>query len=309
MKKVFIGIVLLVVMISSLLMLTGCGKNDQENQNIEESKNSENESNISIRKSSSRDFVDEENSLKNSDGTYKLGTYVDIGTNILDLEDLEFQDGTSPKADWRLFYNQEETGVKVLILSSYLPNDYFDFDNVKLETEGYYDVYSEDDRTELLEGLYSERYSEIIKDSDLHSNQGVNVFGGPTVEEWIQSWNSNRSYTELEIDTTIMDDNWVGVYVGKSSDVLDQSTLDISTCCKKGYKDTLYFPYTDEINNCYGYWLASPAATGDGYIMRIHSNGLMSYYNYNGKGHGIRPIIYVPSDVQFEEEDGVLKLK
>ena len=69
-----------------------------------------------------------------------------------------------------------------------------------------------------------------------------NVIGGPTLEMYTASWNKKYADNKLYTNT-----NSTGYYVGTSE---TPTTYSAGMSSTPSYKDTLYYPYTSEYNNC-----------------------------------------------------------
>ena len=48
--------------------------------------------------------------------------------------------------------------------------------------------------------------------------------------------------------------------------------------------------YIDKNGNVYAYWLASPSANNDNYVMNVNYNGNVNNNNYNNENYGARPV-------------------
>ncbi len=120
-----------------------------------------------------------------------------------------------------------------------------------------------------------------------------NVIGSPTLEMWIASW--NKKYTT---ETNTADKLYcnkassTGYYVGITNEPTSTSISSDIMSAKDGYQDELYYPHKEAYNDCYGYWLASPSASGVGYEMNVDYPGAVSYgyyYNFNLRSTTISP--------------------
>ena len=232
--------------------------------------------------------------IKNA--TY-YGDYVDLGTNILNLSSITLEDGTQPKADWRVF-SKDSTGVW-LILSDYFPastylnssGNNFITDTIGLQlasdTSTYpYAVRSTTNRADLIDKLSAD-WTGLLASSTIAGKTGVTAKGAFTVTEWQESWNSK--YTGEEGIT--VSDNGNGSFY----------SLDISS--KVGYNNTLYFPYKgDKLNsNCYGYWLASIYANSVDNEMNISWGGYVNSGRYYFDYCCVRPAVYLPSSINIKQ--------
>ena len=129
---------------------------------------------------------------------------------------------------------------------------------------------------------------------------GEYAIGGPTLEMWVDSWNEREKGTNNFSKLYAVPesgDNDYGYYVGTSSSATSTYTK-LSNVGKNetdseegtGYYDTLYFPHRtkdagdldkDNTNEYeYGYWLASPSASGPANVMCVYCIGYAGGYNY-----------------------------
>ena len=235
------------------------------------------------------------------------GQYVNLGTNILDLNNVTLEDGSHPAADWRVF-SKDANGGLWLILADYMPNE-----NGKLNVvdvgllkgtgnRAEYNVYSSAPRETLINGLKGiisgkSSWNGLIAGSDLYDsnsnliNSNIEVQGAVDLETWAASWNENTGYTQLTLST-----NSVGYKINNG--------LYINLSGNTGRNNTLYFPHktyqniNNETNEVYGYWLASPSAQGANYVMYVYFNGYVNNYGYNNAYCGVRPAVYLPSTVK-----------
>ncbi len=76
----------------------------------------------------------------------------------------------------------------------------------------------------------------------------------------------------------------------------------------RAYEDSLYFPHTEEYQECNGYYLAEmgqepPSITG---TISVASNGEISMYNSTDMG--ICPLVCMPSDVIAQKVAGIWQI-
>ena len=136
-----------------------------------------------------------------------------------------------------------------------------------------------------------------------NASKGIEAIGGPTLEMFVKSWNE-KSTIQLKTEN-----DETGYFVGPTTTAsLSEvaSELDIS---KGGYyvsvsgdtnlykEGSLYFPYTDEKDNCYGYWLASPSASDTDCVVYVDCDGNVNRYYYGYSGIGVRPVVSLPSNI------------
>ena len=144
-----------------------------------------------------------------------------------------------------------------------------------------------------------------------NASKGIEAIGSPTLEMFIKSWNE-KSTIQLKTEN-----NATGYFVGPTT----TASLEEAAKASEDYEDedeepkggysvivsgdtnlykagSLYFPYTDEKDDCYGYWLASPSANGNGYnVMLVHYVGTVLDNSYFIKKYGVRPVVSLPSDI------------
>ena len=135
--------------------------------------------------------------------------------------------------------------------------------------------------------------------SDVKNDTNVWAMGSPTLELWVNSWNTN--YPECIIYTakqTGMSDTigW-GFYIGANA---DPTSYYIRLRDETGYNNTLYYPYKRSYYaECFAYWLASPSAQPrNGYdVIRVREDGDVGYsYSYETY-MGVRPVVCLPSNI------------
>ena len=66
---------------------------------------------------------------------------------------------------------------------------------------------------------------------------------------------------------------------------------------KEGYNNSLYFPYQNNVGNCYSYWIASPLAKYVGDVMVLGFGGNLSSTRYHDINSAFRPVVSLPSDI------------
>ena len=131
------------------------------------------------------------------------------------------------------------------------------------------------------------------------------VIGGPTLEMWCAAWNKAvagdaNGFVTIESDPktdgtgyNVKHDTTSSTYLymnGTTSSLGDKlSTL--------GSSYPLFFPHTTSIDNCYGYWLASPSANDDDNLMDVLNSGSVGYGYYDYYYYGVRPVVSLASGV------------
>lgn len=142
----------------------------------------------------------------------------------------------------------------------------------------------------------------------------LSAIGGPTLEMWVKSWNKMHGASSDDASTDgasalelYYASNATGYFVGTSENPDTNSSLYVYQEGTTGYTDTLYYPHTSEVDNCYGYWLASPSASGTSIVLRVHCSGSVIYYSFGNAYFGVRPVVCLPSDITatWNETDGV----
>lgn len=138
---------------------------------------------------------------------------------------------------------------------------------------------------------------------------GAQAIGGPTLEMFVASWNAKEYSTTLYCNKL----SSTGYYIG------DKDILTTSKYINKdgeGLQDTLYYPHREKKENCYGYWLASPATDGiNGFyynMMNVIYSGAINYsynsttnYTYSNM-FCLRPLVCLPETVKgVRNTDGI----
>ena len=237
------------------------------------------------------------------------GQYVNLGTNILDLNNVTLEDGSHPAADWRVF-SKDANGGLWLILADYMPNE-----NGKLNVvdvgllkgtgnRAVYNVYSSAPRETLINGLKGiisgkANWNGLIAGSDLYDsnnnliNSNIKVQGAVDLETWAASWNANTGYTQLTLST-----DSVGYKINNGYNI------DLSG--NTGFNNTLYFPHKTYQNEVYGYWLASLSAASTYSVVYVTHNGYVNYNRYDDSYYGVRPAVYLPSTVKLNTPENAV---
>ena len=244
------------------------------------------------------------------------GQYVDLGTSILPKTNgtitQKLEGDEQPLADWRVFH--KDSNGTWLILADYMPNSSFDVTSVGLVagTGNYstYGVRSTTSRTVLLNGLNHSNWNNLITGSSVAGLTGVQVKGTVDLDTWKDSWNMNTGYTKLYTDTysnknsgNMMSDGLDGYYVGNTENPTSKYYgLSSNTA---GYADTLYFPHKSAVPNGDGYWLASPSADETNRVIIVFYSGAVNRLNYSSGTVGVRPVVYLPSNIGLNTEGEV----
>ena len=247
--------------------------------------------------------------------TSDYGKYVDLGTDILDLN-IKLSDGTLPKTDWRVFY-KDSNGIW-LMMSDFMPNTKFDVKSVGIEVADFDDTYkkynvrSSKSRASLIEGLNGD-WKNLIKGSYVSEMSGVEVKGAIDLEKWVASWNEKYPKSKIFIakETGMKDTIDWGWFLSRTEPAKD-TLVDMKGL--EGYidrtkVDSLYFTHTEDLDNCFGYWLSSPSAQhrADGVIF-VGYTGKAGYNPYSSPYYGVRPVVYLPSDIKLDTSGEVWKI-
>ena len=100
--------------------------------------------------------------------------------------------------------------------------------------------------------------------------EGATVTGTPTAELLMKSYNTKN---------------------GTTIDYTTEPTIEISY---------LYTPRT--VDNCYGYWLASPDESDAGNVWEVRWNGNIDSAPYFTSSNGARPVVCLSSDINVIQE-------
>ena len=227
--------------------------------------------------------------------------------------------------DWRIFYNDGERIF--LIAADYVKNtsSYLNNAGTGMTSDSTYNLYwdsvpssAQDTSKATLFGQtlwtdYSTNESGRCVSTLLNINNWVGfvdstyaeyAIGGPTIEMWVASYNS-KSYTQLYCNNINSDGYYIGNVNMPTSDSYDFEYTDI------GAYDTLYFPYLEFVDNCRGYWIASPSSYQVTYVMHVASATVSLFgVAYVDTNVGVRPLVCLNSEVTAtqDEDTGVWKL-
>ena len=211
--------------------------------------------------------------------------------------------------NWKVFYIDGD--YTTLIYGDYLPNAAIDttqtaFSNLTKSTYApTYGIYANDNRIQLLEAMntksnWTSLLTGTINGTPINyaSSSDTNVWamGSPTLDLWVNSWNSKYPEDTIYTATTTsaMSDGLNGYYVGLEE---NPSTYYVEILSKAGYNNTLYYPHQEYYNNCQAYWLASPSAENVDYVMDVHYYGDVFNYGYNFHYVAFRPVVCLPTNI------------
>lgn len=247
--------------------------------------------------------------------TDNYGDYVDLETSLIVNDNIALEDGTYPTTDWRIFHEDADGGV-YLILADYLPYSYEETTvGAQLISYNPYNWHSTTSRSDLIQKLkgtsaeYNGKnpWNNLI--SSTYTEKGISVTGALSLETWLESWHA-KGYTQLftnkysdKHNGAANSDGLDGYYIG-----IDESQTsnmqDISSLSTAGYANSLYFPHKDYTarNNAHAYRLASPSAGYSNNLMSVYYNGVVGDRNQGVGIYGIRPAIYLPSGIEAEQD-------
>ena len=138
----------------------------------------------------------------------------------------------------------------------------------------------------------------------------LSAIGGPTLEMWVKSWNKMHGASSDDARTEgasalelYYASNATGYFLGTSENpdtIASIYTGEGYYACQTGttgYTDPLYYPHTSAVDNCYGYWLASPSAWPPNRAMCVFYDGDVHYNSFDTNCFGVRPVVCLPSDI------------
>ena len=220
--------------------------------------------------------------------------------NEITLGDGKNEDGTTNELDcWKIFYNDQATNKVIIKYGDYLPNATNLAQNAGL-TQGTgdyekYAVYSNTSRKDLIDKLNdSTKWAGLLNGNNVDLKTKAIAKGAVDLEIWVKSWNekyNTKIYTGLK---TGMRDGIDGYYIGaneKPTNFYQYVNNDV------GYNDKLYFPYQSQQSNCYGYGIASPAASLTNSVIYVDCNGAVRSDEYGCGYYGVCPAVYLTSNV------------
>ena len=274
---------------------------EADDDEINKGTNDNNDENDTTVNTEVSNFISKENRK------YELGAYVDIGTNILDLEKDKLMDGTLPKSDWRVF-NEDENGVW-LIFTGYMPNERYNPTSRGIELGGNnedakYQIYFKDGDRKKFFNILNSDFSEVIKDSKLYGKTGVKVKGGIDLANFVDSWNA-KGYKKIKIESKEMSDGLVGYSLNWENESDCYSFLDLNDELD-GALDTLYNPM--RFGEYFAYWLATPSTRDWNAMVSMGYYCELGGFDIHDKQHGLRPVIYIPSEYQLDTSNEIYKL-
>ncbi|MBR6689614.1 MAG: hypothetical protein IKL68_06335 [Clostridia bacterium] len=244
--------------------------------------------------------------------------------------------------DWRVFYND---GKNVYIITTdYLPSikipsnvalrntgtefstsfayNSLDFPEAAIINNEQAGKYKIEEYGQFVNTNYNMRSCALLlnteKWADFTNEFAVDAIGTPTIGMWIASWNAKYPEDKILYKPNT-ETNAIGYMVGLSEDNMVKVIPLEEMQEKAGYKveesNNLYYPHKETITDsynvaCKGYWIASPSANGEKYIIRINFDGRV-YYAHSGdvSRYAIRPVVCLKEEVGATFSNGMWNLK
>lgn len=144
------------------------------------------------------------------------------------------------------------------------------------------------------------------------------AIGGPTIEMWVESVNnkypserqlatnkSEHGFNIYATGTGNFDNDQEGYFLDLSDNVLEHYPM-YSGINHAAHNDKLYFPYTEVVSSCKGYWLASPNAFPymEITLFYVINEGAVDMANTSYMFSGIRPVVCLNAEVTMTEGIG-----
>ena len=172
---------------------------------------------------------------------------------------------------WRVFYNDKTTNNVYIILDGYLPNTLIP-EETGMTTEGTCQAYWDTTNFSTNEQAVATLKNTTYWSAFAGGLNGATAYGGPTNTMFVNSWNEN---------TTV-----------------NSKTLSVETLTT-GLTDSskLYIPYTESVDGCNGYWLASPRVDYYNHMWDVDYSGRVYYHDLYNIHYGIRPLVCLPSGI------------
>ena len=159
--------------------------------------------------------------------------------------------------------------------------------------------------------LDTEKWASFVSSSN---GYGEFAIGGSTIKMWCAAWNAylqahpNENSKEITAETT----NTNGYYVSSNTNA-DKTSLymngttsyqgDLLTTLESGY--SLFFPHTDKVGSCCGYWLASPGAKSISSILQVRcDHGSVGCEVVFSNFLGLRPVVCLNSGISATYDAG-----
>ena len=241
-------------------------------------------------------YVQADENAKNRNRNWAIGETVNYTTSM---------NGVTLN-NWKVFsVNGDYTTI---ILADYLPNSAIDttsqaFSN--LTKNRTYGINPNSNRLQLLNAMLTKaNWTNLLTGTmngipiDYSGNNDTNIWamGGPTVEMYVNSWNTKYPNVMLYTATTTsaMGDGLNGYYIGTTA---NPTSLFVFYFSNLGYYNTLYYPYQELVDGCHGYWLASPSAANDSSVVGVGHNDSVGNDGDVYDNMSFRPVISLPSNI------------
>lgn len=297
MKKTILNLVSIIILISMLFTLTGCGNNEIVEQNDNEDKKTS--------------LFEKEEKIT----AENYGDKINYSANGID--------------DWKIFYNDGENIF--IITSSLIPNSKVQ-DSIGLESRknkylGNYNVIWDWDNPEFtkysgansididLAKKYQLEWIERHPDGTnlnmnvvaslldennwsafVDSNYAESAIGSPTLEMFVKSWNEKYPNRKLYYC-----DGEYGYCIGEQENPTTNGVYGIEEL----KQDKLYNIAPEQLtDDGSGFTLASPNARGEDRVCSVGKSNV-SLRDPFGDYEGVRPVVCLKSDVKLKNENGV----
>ncbi len=243
-------------------------------------------------------YVQADGNAKNRNGVLGIGDTVNYTTTM---------NGVTLN-NWKVFYIDGD--YTTLILADYLPNAAIDttssaFSN--LSKYSTYGIYANDNRIQLLDAMstksnWTSLLTGTINGTPINyvgtTDTNIWAMGSPTLDLFVNSWNTKYPADTIYIATTdsTMSDGLNGYFASFENPTtyyLDYQLMQT----KEGYNNTLYFPYQEVVDYCYGYWLGTPSGESSEWVLRVDKFGNIYSYDYYCDVVAFRPVVSLPSNI------------
>ena len=199
--------------------------------------------------------------------------------------------------DWSVFYVDVDGDYTYLILDTYLPCSAINTTTISgISTEGENGIIG-DSATQFISAMTTkENWNDLVTNGcingqllNLDVSENVWAIGSPTIELFVDSWNSVYPNERLYISLLSTDVSGVnGYYIGDSPDSVSEQ---FNMSNKTGIGNTLFFPNTNS------YWLSSQSASASIMLSVNYYDGIGHDWSGLSDGYAIRPVIKLPTSV------------
>ena len=228
--------------------------------------------------------------------------YVESNSTFLDLATAEMYAYANTDSSYIYSVNWYNNGT---LLSNHTGNGYINSSIADLfRYNRYYTTYPSS--TNINAQATASLLDTVAWDGFVNSTYADYAIGGPTLEMWVASYNA-KGYTPLYTNI-----NESGYYIGLNGETEEDyqwiiegtEGIEIS-----GYNDKLYFPYQEKVNNCKGYWLASPSSISYlDYLMSIAYQGALVGNDHYSNYLSVRPLVSIKHNITATKTDNVWTL-